>query len=195
MSNEKLAVQGTAMEALAAGGDAPTIPKLTFKDIVDLIIEVQFQPIFDDITAQAESAEEAAEEIKETKNRLVKYFSSGAAKIEIENKIAAIKQALKEAWAAIKAIPKAIKTMISKNLVPPTIPIPTAPGVSNPIRDFLSNKENVEKLKTTVGIVAGLLITLFAKASEVSLALPQSIIDLANQIGNLNSIISKIPVG
>ena len=84
--------------------------------------------------------------------------------------------------------------MLAKNIIPPTIPIPTAPGISNPLRDFLSNKENVEKLKQVVTLIAGILVTLFAKANELSFVLPDAVQRMATQIGNLNSIISKIPV-
>jgi len=186
--------QGTTMAALASGGAPMEIPGLSLKDIVEGIIEAQFKPVFDDIKAQAENAEEAAEEIKATKDRLVEFFTDGAAKTEIENKIAGIQQAVKEAFDGIASIPKQIQTMIAKNLIPPTIPIPTAPGISNPIRDFLSNKENVEKLKQVVTLIVGILVTLFAKANELSFVLPDAVQRMATQIGNLNSIISKIPV-
>ena len=187
--------QGITMAALSSGGAPMEIPGLSLKDIVEGIIEAQFKPVFDDIKAQAENAEEAAEEIKATKDRLVEFFTSGAAKIEIENKIAGIQQAVKEVFDQIKSIPTQIQTMLAKNFIPPTIPvIPTAPGFSNPIRDLLSNKENFEKVKQVVTLIVGILVTLFAKANELSFVLPDAVQRMATQIGNLNSIISKIPV-
>lgn len=186
-----LTSQSAVVAKLGSAGAPFQIPGLNLKDIVEGIIEVQFKPVFDDIKAQAENAEEAAREIKETVERLVKYFTDGSAKTAIENKIAEIKACVTEIFTQIKAIPEQVIAAIAEMVIPPVI---TLPGLSNPLRDFLSNKQKVATLKQIVATAAKSLLTVFALATELSFILPDNIQQMANQVAKLNIVLSTVPV-
>lgn len=187
-----LASQSAVVAKLGSAGAPFQIPGLNLNDIVEGIIEVQFKPVFDDIKAQAENAQEAAEEIKETKDRLVKYFTTDAAKIDIENKIAEIKACVTEIFTQIKAIPEQVIAAIAEMAIPAVISSP--PSFPNPIKDILSNKQKVATLKQIAATAAKSLLTVFALATELSFILPANIQQMADQVANLNIVLSTVPV-
>jgi hypothetical protein len=180
--------------ALAAA-DAPiSIPGLDPKAIIKNMIEIQFKPQLDEIKASYADAKEAEAEIKATKERLTEYFNTDAAQTEIKNQINIIKINVKAAIEGVKQMPIEISTMIANNAVPPTLPIPTAPGVPNPVSILLKGKEKVSALKTILNAIAAWFVGIFAAANKISFQLPDSIIAMASQVAQLKTLIGSIPV-
>lgn len=180
-------------DKLAAEGAPISIPNLDFDAVVKNMIEVQFKPQLDEIKQTYSDAKESAAEIKATKDRLIEYFNTDAAKTEIKNHINTIKINVKAALDGVKQMPIEISTMIANNAVPPTIPIPTAPGVPNPVSVLLKGKEKVSSLKTILNAIAAWFVGIFAAASKISFQLPDSVLSMASQIASLKQLIGSIP--
>lgn len=186
--------QSNILDALAAS-DAPIeLPGLDFETVVEGMIETQFKPTFDEIEAATSDVKAAKKEIKETKERLKEYFSSGTAKIEIKAKINEVKITAKSIVDAVKEMPIEIANMIANNLVPPTIPVPTAPGVPNPLSIVLKGKEKVSGLKTILNAISVWFVVLLAAASKIAYILPAALLAMSGQIANLKNLIGTIPV-
>ena len=180
---------------MLASSDAPMeLPGLDFETVVEGMIEAQFAPTFDEIKAEAADDEAAEKEIKATKKRLKEFFNTDAAKIEIKSKINEVKITTKAIVDAVKEMPKEISTMIANNLVPPTLPIPTAPGVPNPASTVLKGKEKVSGLKTVLNAIATWFVALIGAANKISYILPAALLAMSSQVAKLKKLIGTIPV-
>lgn len=186
--------QSNILDALAAS-DAPIeLPGLDFETVVEGMVEVQFKPTFDEIRASVDDTETAEKEINETKERLKQYFNTDAAKIEIKSNINEVKITAKSIVDAVKEMPTEIANMIANNLVPPTIPTPTAPGIPNPISIALKGKEKVSGLKTVLNTISAWFVVLLAAANKIAYVLPAVLLAMPGQIANLKNLINTIPV-
>lgn len=186
--------QSNILDALASAGTPIELPGLDFETIVEGMVEAQFKPTFDEIEASAPDAETAKGEIKETKERLKEYFNTDAAKIEIKAKINEVKITAKAIVDAVKEMPNEIANMIANNLVPPTIPVPTAPGIPNPISIILKGKEKVSGLNTILNVISAWFVVLLAAANKIAFILPSVLLAMPRQIANLKNLIGTIPV-
>lgn len=179
---------------MLASSDAPMeLPGLDFETVVEGMIETQFAPTFDEIKAEASSAESAEKEIESTKKRLKEFFNTDAAKIEIKSKINEVKITSKAIVDAVAEMPQEISVMIANNLVPPTLPIPTAPGVPNPVSTLLKGKEKVSSLKTILNAISTWFVALIGAANKISYILPAALLAMSSQIVKLKDLIGTIP--
>lgn len=186
--------QSNILDGLAAADASIELPGLDFENVVEGMVETQFKPTFDEIHASIDDTETAEKEINDTKERLKQYFNTDAAKIEIKSNINQVKITAKSIADAVKEMPKEIANMIANNLVPATIPIPTAPGIPNPASILLKGKEKVSGLKTVLNTIAAWFVTLLSAANKIAYILPAALLAMSGQIANLKNLIGTIPV-
>lgn len=171
-----------------------TLPGLDPEAVIKNLIEVQYKQEIDQIKSYIADANKAEAEIKATKERLTEYYKSGQAKIEIKNAINTVKINFKAATDGVKQLPIEIQTMIAANLIPPTIPIPTAPGVPNPMSFLLKNKEKLNGFLTILNAIAAWIVNLLSAAVKIAFELPDSVLALIDQLANIKSLIQSIPM-
>ena len=171
-----------------------TLPGLDPEAVIKNLIEVQYKQELDQIKSYISDANKAEEETKAVKERLTSYYNSGQAKIEIKNQINAVKINYKAAVDGVKQLPVEIQTMIAANLIPPTIPMPTAPGVPNPASFLLRNKEKLNGFLTVLNSIAAWIVNLLSSAVKIAFELPDSVLALIDQLANLKSLIKSIPM-
>jgi hypothetical protein len=181
----------TALDKLTAD---ISLPGLNPEAVIKNLIEVQYKNELDQIKSYISDAEAAEKEAAAVKERLTSYYNSGQAKIEIKNQINSVKINFKAATDGVKQLPVEIQTMIAANLIPPTIPIPTAPGVPNPMSFLLKNKEKLNGFLTILNAIASWIVNLLSSAVKIAFELPDTVLALIDQLANIKSLIQSIPM-
>jgi hypothetical protein len=181
----------TALDKLTAD---ISLPGLEPEAVIKNLIEVQYKEELDQIKTYITDAEAAEKEAKAVKERLTSYYNSGQAKIEIKKSISEIKINFKAATDGVKQLPVEIQTMIAGNLIPPTIPVPTAPGIPNPMSFLLRNKEKLNGFLTVLNAIATWFVNLISAAIKIAFELPDAIVATIEKLADIKSMIQSIPM-
>lgn len=170
-----------------------SLPGLDEKSVIKNLIEVQYKQELDQIKTVISDAEAAEKEATASKERLTEFYNTDAAKAEIKNQISIIKVNLKAAKDGVKQLPVEIQTMLAANLIPPTIPVPTAPGVPNPAHILLKNKEKINGLKNILNAIAAWFVNLFSAAIKIAFEIPDSVVSTIDKLADIKKMIEAIP--
>ena len=171
-----------------------SLPGLDVDTVIKKIIEVQYKEEIDQIKTVISNVDAAEAEIKATKERLTSYYNTAHVKSEIKNQINTIKINYKAVKDGVKQLPIEIQTMVASNLIPPTIPIPTSPGIPNPASFLLKNKEKLNGFLTILNAIAVWFVNLFQAAIKIAFEIPDAIVQMIEKLAEIKTLIEAIPM-
>jgi hypothetical protein len=186
---------------LESGSLGLSIPGLDVDTIAAKLLEtqegvkVQIEIIKEEVKKLKEAGEITEEEVdakvEEEVKKVIDPILPSVKAYVVERKII-IEQQYKTIIEGLKKIPADVQGAIAQLSLPPTISAP--PGVPNPLYVLII----AAQAKTTLNFVLTVMVSAFSvmviKANEIQFVLPDSVLDLFEQIKNAAKLLDTIPV-
>lgn len=158
-------------------------------------VKIQIEIIKEDVNKLKESGEITEEEVEakvdEEVKKIIDPILPSVKAYVVERKII-IEQQFKTITESLKKIPADVQGAIAQLALPPTITAP--PGAPNPVYALIVAAQAKTTLSFVLAVMVSAFSTMIIKANEIQFALPDSILDLFEQIKTAAALLDTIPV-